>query len=145
MLQLYSLTGLRASKPNQARLRIAEPRQLNAQLIQQREVQNAQLPVVIPGAKVIQDPPRLKRAAESPEREHREPGVVVAFAGPHVRRVEQAGILEDGAFTLGHCVQFPGEIRQGTDVATRDTLVGVGEIIVRRGMVRVPNIKKRAE
>jgi hypothetical protein len=56
-------------------------------------------------------------------------------AGPHVRKPEQAAVVEDRPFALGHRVELAGEVGQLAEVEARDSLVAVGQIVVRRAVV----------
>ena len=71
---------------------VAEAIELHAHSIHQREVEAAELAVLVTGVGVIEHAAGLERPAERPGGEHRNLRAVMIAARPHIRHEDETGV-----------------------------------------------------
>ena len=124
---------------------IAEPIELDAHAIHDRQVHRTKLAVVVALARIVEDATRRERSAQAACEDNRQLAGVVLGAGPHARGEEQARVVEHRAGTLGHGLQARGEIRELADVETSNPLVRLRRVAVRGGVMRFAHVEKRVK
>src|ERR1051325_5497690 len=90
------------SEVSQALIRVAELVERDAHPIHQRQVEAAQLAVLVAGLRVIEVAAGLQCAADRAGGEDRQLAAVVVTARPHVRQEDEARVVEDRAVPFRH-------------------------------------------
>src|SRR5215212_630528 len=116
MVPFFEIPKLRLSNTRQSRLGITKARELYAHLVHEGKMEAAEFAIVVAVVAIIEHAAGLQLTTEATYGQDGKLAVVVAFAGPHVRKIKQAGVIKHRAFAFRHGLEFGREIREVTHI-----------------------------
>src|SRR6266487_1972981 len=133
------------SKAGEAGFGVAEVIKPRPHAVHDRQIEAAELAVVVALVRVVEHAAGFERAAQASGQKHGHLGRVVLAAGPHAGDEQETGIVEHRAIAFGHRVETAGEAGQLAAIVAGNPLIGIGLVVVRRRVVRCPNVQERIE